>query len=297
MTTPTPPYQPYPTQPQNGQPTYPQPLGTQAPYQQQPPAYGQPPHIPQQRGLPTPPPAAKKKRRRWPWVVLAVLVLFIIVVSTGSKGGTPAPTSGAPASAAVTPNAVTPAAPAVPAPAAPAPAAPAASAPTSYTGRGDDVVTIKKDDGPAIVTFECAKCSANTVLQSDGGDSLLVNTIGSYSGRRLIDATDGSTTSTLTVKATGSWKITVASGLASATKGGTSVSGHGDDVAVLTGNISKAAITNKGGSSNFVVQVYGSSGFPDLAVNTIGGYSGTVPIETPAALAITSTGSWSVTGS
>lgn len=219
--------------------------------------------------------------------MLAVLVLFIIVVSTGSKGGTPASTTG-------TAGAAGAAAPNVPAPAA---ATPPASAPTSYTGKGDDVITIKKDDGPAIVTFECARCSANTVLQSDGRDSLLVNTIGSYSGRHLIDATDGSVTSTLTVKATGSWKITVASGLASATKGVTSVSGHGDDVAVLTGDISKAAITNKGGNSNFVVQVYGSSGFPDLAVNTIGGYSGTVPMTAPAALAITSTGNWTVTGS
>ena len=147
------------------------------------------------------------------------------------------------------------------------------------------------------MTFECAKCSGNTVLQSDGGDSLLVNTIGAYSGRRLIDATDGSMTSTLTVKATGSWKITVASGLGSAKKGDTNASGRGDDVVVLTGKISKAAITNRGGSSNFVVQVYGESGFPDLAVNTIGGYSGTVPVEGPAALAITSTGNWTITGS
>lgn len=217
--------------------------------------------------------------------MLAVLVLFVIIVSTSSKGGTPAPSAGTTASATAA------------APGAAAPAAPTASAPTTYTGRGDDVVQIKKDDGPAIVTFACAKCSANTVLQSDGGDSLLVNTIGSYSGRRLIDAADGSTTSTLTVKATGSWKITVASGLASAKVGAMSVSGRGDDVAVLTGTTSKAAITNKGGSSNFVVQVYGSSGFPDLAVNTIGGYSGTVPLDGPSAIAVSSTGNWSITGS
>lgn len=247
----------------------------------------QPPHTQQ---WPPAPIAPRKRRQKWPWIVLGVLVLLVIIIATSGKGGTPASTAG-PTTAA------TSAAPVAAAPADP-PAAPAASPPTSYPGSGDDVVKITKDPGPAIVTFACAKCSGTTVLQSDGADTLLVNTIDSYSGRRLIDATNGSTTSTLTVKATGSWKITVASGLASAKKGDTSVSGHGDDVAVLTGQISKAAITNKGGESNFVVQDYGSnSGFPDLAVNTIGGYSGTAPVQGPAALAITSTGDWTITGS
>ena len=109
--------------------------------------------------------------------------------------------------------------------------------------------------------------------------------------------TDGSSTSTLTVKATGSWKITVASGLASAKRAEANVSGHGDDVVLLTGSFRKASITNKGGS-NFVVQAYErSSSVPNLAVNTIGGYSGTVAIDGPAVLAITSTGDWTVAGS
>jgi hypothetical protein len=235
---------------------------------------------------PMPPAAAPKKRRKWPWIVLAVVVLLGLVIATSSKGGgAPPATNGSTPSAAA-------------APAAPAPrAAQAASAPTNYAGKGDDVVTIAKDSGPAIVTFECARCSGNTVLQSDGADALLVNTIGSYSGRHLIDPSDGSVTSTLTVKATGSWKITVASGLASATRADTSVSGHGDDVAVLTGDVRKAAITNKGGNSNFVVRAYDGSGIPDLAVNVIGGYSGTVPINGPVVLAISSTGNWTVTGS
>jgi hypothetical protein len=59
------------------------------------------------------------------------------------------------------------------------------------------------------------------------------NTTSCYSGRHLIDAMDGSSTGTLTVKATGSWKITVASGLASAKRGDTSITGQGGPV-VLT---------------------------------------------------------------
>jgi hypothetical protein len=238
---PYPPQRAYQPRPQQGgwQPTPGTPTG----------GYPQPPR------QPTPPllPAAKR-RPKWPWIVLAIVVLFVIIIASGSKGNT-SPTSGAQ--------------PLAPAASGGSATAPAASAPTTYTGKGDDVVTIKKDTGVAIVTFECAKCSGNTVLQSDGGDSLLVNTIGAYSGRHIIDATDGSVTSTLTVKATGSWKITVASGLSSAKKGETNASGRGDDVVVLTGKITKAAITNKGGGSNFVVQVYGESGFPDLVVPVV----------------------------
>jgi hypothetical protein len=232
----------------------------------------------------------KKKRKKWPWVVGAIVLLFVIAVYNSggnSPTGQQVTSAAAPALSAGQPAAQQP----------DAPAAASASPPTDYSGKGDDVVTITKDSGPAVVSFECAKCSGNTVLQSDGFDTLLVNEIGSYKGRHLIDANDGSMTSTLTVKATGSWKITVASGLASAMKGDTAVSGHGDDVALLSGGISKAAITNKGGKSNFVVQAYSNNGFPDLAVNTIGGYSGTVPIDGPAVLAIKSDGDWSVTGS
>lgn len=242
---------------------------------------------PARHGLPAAPQPAPKKRKKWPWIIGAILVLFVIIGVSGGNGGS-SPTVEQVNSAA---------APAVPAGNAPAPAAqPQASPPTDYSGKGDDVVTIKKDSGPAIVSFECGKCSGNTVLQSDGYDTLLVNAIGSYKGRHLIDANDGSTTSTLTVKATGSWKITVASGLGTALKGDKAASGHGDDVVLLSGSMSKAAITNKG-KSNFVVQVYGSSAFPDLAVNTIGGYTGTVPVDGPALLSIKSDGDWSVTGS
>jgi hypothetical protein len=284
------PQQPYPQQPhhpyvQQGSGRYPHPQqGGWQPAPSGPSINGYAPPISQQPWPPTPP-AQAKKRRKWPWILLVILVLLVLLIVSATKNKTPSsPTAGTSQSAATAPDD----------PAQQTPASP----PTDYSGKGDDVVTIKKDSGPAIVTFECPRCSRNTVLQSDGADTLLVNAIGSYSGRQLIDAMDGSSTSTLTVKATGSWKITVASGLASAKRGDTSATGRGDDVVLLTASISKAAITNKGGSSNFVVRAYESSGsFPNLAVNTIGGYSGTVPIHGPAVLAIMSTGSWTINGS
>lgn len=173
---------------------------------------------------------------------------------------------------------------------------PAVSPPTVYEGRGDDVISITKDPGVAIVEFECPKCSGNTVVKTDGADSLLVNEIGAYRGKHLIDERSGSTTSTLEITASGPWTATVSSGLASATvqTGTGPVSGRGDDVVVIMSASSKAHITDKG-PSNFAVWVISvDSGRPDLAVNTIGGYDGTVVLDGPAVVEVTSSGSWTI---
>jgi len=53
----------------------------------------------------------------------------------------------------------------------------------------------------------------------------------------------------------------------------------------------KAAITNKG-ESNFVVEGFGSE-VPELAVNKIGNYSGTVTL-TPSFVQVNSDGDWTI---
>lgn len=167
--------------------------------------------------------------------------------------------------------------------------------PKIYSGIGDDVITIQKPggDGAAILKFECSACTSNTVVETNGAEALLVNTIGSYSGSHLIDIQDGSTTSKITITAVGAWKLTV-SGLDKALKVTDKQSGKGDSVLHVAGNSSEAAITNTG-ESNFVVQVYPEyGGFSDLVVNTIGSYKGTVPLEAPAYVQITSSGSWTI---
>lgn len=237
------------------------------------------------------PAAAPRRRRRWPWVVLALFVVFVIAVSTNSAGPaapvtTPTPAGGT----AATPlggssgNA--------------APIAPTAPAfvPKTYSGKGDDVVTIDKPAAVAIMTFSCPKCSGNVIVQSDGAETLLVNTIGSYSGKRWIDASSGSTTSRLTIQAGGSWKVTIG-GPDQARSAGGPVSGKGDDVIALSGDSTTAAITNKG-QGNFIVQSVPTEGSlfgSDLAVNEIGSYTGTVPLETPTLVQVTSEGSWTIT--
>lgn len=165
-----------------------------------------------------------------------------------------------------------------------------------YTGTGDDVVDIQKPDNTtAIASFECTNCTENTVLKINGAEGLLVNTIGAYSGSHLIDAHDGSNTSQATITANGSWKLTISDITTATQVNGQAVNGTGDTVLHITGNTTKATLTNTG-DENFVVNVYPENGgSADLAVNTIGAYKGTVPLSTPAYVQIESNGNWTLT--
>jgi hypothetical protein len=168
--------------------------------------------------------------------------------------------------------------------------------PSVFTGTGDDVITVDRPVGLKIVKFECPTCSGNTVLKSDGFESLLVNEIGAYHGTRWMDIRDGSRTSTLTVNATGSWTITVGGlDLVETTQG--PMSGTGDAVLFFLGSSKKVKITNSG-EGNFVVHAVSlKESRIELLVNHIGGYEGTVPLSGPAIIQVTSTGNWTITPS
>ncbi|MFD4642425.1 hypothetical protein ACFWN2_34310 [Lentzea sp. NPDC058436] len=156
------------------------------------------------------------------------------------------------------------------------------------------MITLDRPAGLKIAKFECPACTSNTVLKSNGFDSLLVNEIGAYSGSMWMDVRDGSRTTTLTVNASGAWTLTVGEiDMATMTAG--SMQGNGDGVVLFTGTARKAKITNNG-ESNFAVHVLSSKSL-DLAVNHIGGYEGTVPLEGPALIQITSSGAWTITPS
>jgi hypothetical protein len=168
--------------------------------------------------------------------------------------------------------------------------------PTVYTGQGDDVITLDRPSGIKIVKFDCPACTSNTVLKSDGFESLLVNEIGAYSGFRWMDIRDKSRTTTLTVSAQGAWTVTVG-GLDMLPPVDGAATGNGDSVVFLSSRSTKAKITNVG-DSNFAVHVASiKTSRIDLAVNTIGGYDGTVPLAGPAVVQVTSSGDWSITPS
>jgi hypothetical protein len=173
---------------------------------------------------------------------------------------------------------------------------PPGSPPTFYSGRGNAVVSITKDSGPAIVQFECDKCTGATVVKSDGPESVLVNTIGGYSGRRPIDLREGSNTSTITVSASDSWRMTVSSGLSAARASveGAPMTGQGDDVVIMNGTATTAHVTNTGGAGFIVYVVPVRSSTVNLAVNAIGAYDGTVSLTAPAIVIVQSTGAWTI---
>ena len=215
------------------------------------------------------------------------------IAATSASPSSAAPTTAAPTTAAPTTAAPTSAAPATTEPA--PTTAPPTPKPKVIKGRGDDVVRIKELSDLSVVKFTC-KCSSNTVLKSDG-DGLLVNEIGSYSGKHWINLEDGSLTTQFEVQATGSWTLTIGTVDQLATKFPTGkAAGKGDDVLVLGGDATDAKITHRRGDSNFVVYAYSlDTGEGGLLINEIGAYSGVRPLSAPALVQITADGYWTIT--
>jgi hypothetical protein len=168
--------------------------------------------------------------------------------------------------------------------------------PSVFRGSGDDVVSLDRPPGLKVVKFECPACTSNTVVKTNGFESLLVNEIGAYSGEKWMDIRDGSRTTSVTISATGVWTLTIGDiDMATVARG--PLTGNGDNVVLFTESSSKAKITNNG-ARNFTVHVVSiETGVIDLAVNHIGGYEGTVPFDGPALVQISSTGTWTITPS
>lgn len=195
--------------------------------------------------------------------------------------------------------------PTVPAPPTGAVAATTIPAPTpvqTYSGNGNDVVDLTTPVTVGILTFDCPKCPGNTMVKSDAGiDEDLVHnfTSNSYSGKRWLGMRGG-TTSHLQITAKGAWTVKIG-GLETASQydATSPVSGKGDDVFLYRVSPQKVAATHNG-SSNFAVWVMTDrlSG-PDLAVNEIGKYSGTVLFPASgsdaALVQITANGAWTIT--
>jgi hypothetical protein len=175
---------------------------------------------------------------------------------------------------------------------APAPASPP-PAPQTLTGKGSDVVDLATPLQAGVVTFDCSKCTGNVIVKTDTGE-LLVNKVGHYTGVRLITQE----TKRFQVTAKGSWTLTAGGfDLAKTADGKSPSTGHGDQVLFFPSSPDKARLTHKG-KENFIVQVVdGSSGYPDLLVNDIGSWDGTVPfpnVGSAAVLQITADGDWTV---
>jgi hypothetical protein len=211
-------------------------------------------------------------------------------VAPASTAAAAAPASTAPAAAAPSPS---------PTPTPTPKPKPVAKILKSFSGSGDDVIRVNYSD-PVIVAFSCANCDSNTVLESDSGmNTLLVNTIGSYSGRHLVNTSDGDLLTKLKITADAHWALQIENPSAAITTKldnvGQTVSGTGDDVIYVGDSVGDVKIVNHG-DDNFVVEAYGDQVEDTLVVNQIGSYSGTDSLQGPAVVQVTSGGHWTMTG-
>jgi hypothetical protein len=165
----------------------------------------------------------------------------------------------------------------------------------SHEGIGDDVVVTDWPARPAIVTFECLVPGGNVAVETDGNESVLVNTVGSYRGSRWINIHENTRTRALLITAQGPWRLDVAD-LDSLPPSGRCAAGAGDSVVYLSEEITEATISHQG-RGNFIVEVAGAADEPiDLAVNEIGAFRGTVPLAGPALVQVASAGRWRIDG-
>lgn len=157
-----------------------------------------------------------------------------------------------------------------------------------FSGNGDDVITDVGLAYPAVVVFSCETCTGNFSVKTDGGisDLLPVNTIGSYSGMVVMNM-DEDGIDQFIVSADAPWKI-ILEDLNSLEEFDSETSGKGDSAFIYTGS-STAATLSHDGDSNFTV--YSHSSFMSLAVNEIGAYEGTVPVEA-GVISIGADGNW-----
>lgn len=170
-------------------------------------------------------------------------------------------------------------------------------APIKQTGTGDSVIALPAGAKAGIVTASHQGSSnfALNILDASNqptGD-LLVNTIGNYSGVTAYGMNAlGNGGVNLQVKADGAWNITI-SPVSAAPDLTLPGSATGDQVYKYGGAAGNWTFTNQG-QGNFAVIQYGGA-MPNLAVNTVGAYSGKVPMFAgPTVVVVKSDGPWTV---
>ena len=175
---------------------------------------------------------------------------------------------------------------------------PSTRGPVAHTGTGNRVLTIAKpESGPVLMTTTNeGSDQLFTVYALDAGladGDLLVNAIGSYTGRSILDSDGAIETQRLRISGGGTWQI-VLEPLTAARTMTTAIAGTGDDVIWYRGPLGVATVSNEGPDELFTVYFYGGDG-EELLVNEIGSYEGETTIKQgPAFLEIDGGGSWSI---
>ena len=169
----------------------------------------------------------------------------------------------------------------------------------TVNGTGNDVIEFQiPGDAPAVLDLTNDGTSNFIVWSLDGSFAnidLLVNEIGSYSGRRMVHGgwfSQPEFVRYLEIDADGAWSIT-AYPMSAARSMTSSLTGSGDDIVRYEGSASTLTSTHDG-ASNFIIWGYESDGeIAGLIVNEIGSYSGTDLIDSGTVIFdIAADGNW-----
>lgn len=169
--------------------------------------------------------------------------------------------------------------------------------PQFASGVGDSVVDVTFPPDPAIITI-LYNGGSNFIVESydafGNGIDLLVNTIGSYAGTRLINSEVGGEVTRLGIQASGSWSLEIKPlDAALRVNAPGRYDGSGDSVFFLDGRAGTAHFVAPA-DTNFIVHAYTTTSV-ELVVNEIGPYDGVSIIPSDVFLFdVTATGAWSV---
>lgn len=170
-------------------------------------------------------------------------------------------------------------------------------APIMASGTSDSVIKLPSGTKAGIITAKYTGSDDFIITGLDSNNQqtpdLPVDTMGSYSGVTAFGLEQlGSAPTQLKVTATGSWSVTIAP--ISSAPIAVPKSGTGDLVFLYNG---RAANWNLGfkGSGDFIVSQFSSAIMPNLAVDEMGNYSGTVPMDPgPSVVQVEADGSWTI---
>ncbi|MHB9150155.1 MAG: S-layer homology domain-containing protein [Thermoleophilia bacterium] len=168
----------------------------------------------------------------------------------------------------------------------------------TYSGTGDDVVTVSKDSGPALAYVTGNAGGSYFGVTSYGAGQqyldLVVNTTDPYVGIRPIDFGAGQMTTLLEVEADGPWQIELHS-LADARVLGTpgTISGSGDEVIALRGGPTTVYV--EGNDVGQYFGVFGLGSTWDLLANETDPYAGRSLVDSGVTfLEIQAVGPWTI---
>lgn len=174
--------------------------------------------------------------------------------------------------------------------------------PVHITGSGDDLVSINKSDTAAVIDIKYTgdgNFAVQTYDKNNEQIELLVNTIGSYSGRLLMDIRDTDHTERIQVESEGKWDMTITP-LESANIKIIGLPGiyssSGDNIFMFSpGNVDYARIDAPQSKGNFAVYVWSEGQGRDLIVNEIGAFTGKIILPRDAFLIeVFAEGPWSI---